>query len=94
MGRAFAIAAVLAVAAAPAGGAAEAPPMTLPGDARAAGASADPGTWIVGATPAQATARLARRFHAGSGGDGEQRQERAGGQERASHQRVGRSSAG
>lgn len=38
--------------------------MTLPGDARAASAPADPDTWIVGARGARATAPLARRYGA------------------------------
>ncbi len=56
--------ALLALFATPAFGAMEAPPMTLPGDARAARAPADPDTWIVGARDARAAAPLARRYGA------------------------------
>jgi subtilisin family serine protease len=49
---------------APALGAMQAPPMTLPGDARAARAPADPDTWIVAARDARAAAPLARRYGA------------------------------
>jgi hypothetical protein len=56
--------AICAVAAAPASaglrGAGTAPAVTLPGDARAAAASADPTGWIVGAQPGRAAARIAR----------------------------------
>ena len=41
-----------------------APPMTLPGDARAARAPSDPGTWIVAASDVRAARPLARRFDA------------------------------
>jgi subtilisin family serine protease len=40
------------------------PPMTLPGDARAARVRADPGTWIVAARDIRAAAPLARRYRA------------------------------
>ena len=55
---------VLALFAAPAGAAMTEPPMTLPGDARAAHAPADPRTWIVAASDARAAAPLARRYGA------------------------------
>ena len=56
--------ALLALSASPALGAMEAPPMTLPGDARAARAPADLDTWIVGARDARAAAPLARHYGA------------------------------
>ena len=56
--------ALLALCAVPADGAMLEPPMTLPGDARAARAPADPDTWIVAARDAQAAAPLARRYGA------------------------------
>ena len=40
------------------------PPMTLPGDARAAAGAADPDTWIVAARAGRASARIARRYGA------------------------------
>lgn len=67
-------AAALLLAVPAAAGAAPAPrlPLTLPGGATTAAAGpADPGTWIVGARPGVASARLARRFgarHAGPAG--------------------------
>jgi subtilisin family serine protease len=56
--------ALLAASAVPAHAAMPAPPMTLPGDARAAGAPADRGTWIVAARDTRAAASLARRYRA------------------------------
>ncbi|MFL5917218.1 MAG: S8 family peptidase [Gaiellaceae bacterium] len=56
--------ALLALLAVPAQAALEAPPMTLPGDAHAARAPADPGTWIVAARDAAAAAPIARRYGA------------------------------
>jgi hypothetical protein len=53
-----------ALAAAPGHAAMPAPPMTLPGDARAARAPADPSTWIVAASDVRAAAPLARRYGA------------------------------
>ena len=64
MARTLAIAAALAVALAQPAPASDAPPMTLPGDARAAGVPADRGTWIVGARPEPRVAAIARRFDA------------------------------
>ena len=58
------VCALFALSAAPAFGAMEAPPMTLPGDAHASSAPADLDTWIVGARDARAAAPLARRFGA------------------------------
>ena len=55
---------VIVVAAAASPVRAAGPPMTLPGDAGAAGVAADRGTWIVGARPGRATGRLAHRFGA------------------------------
>jgi subtilisin family serine protease len=55
---------LLAFAAGPAHAALSAPPMTLPGDARAAGAPADGDTWIVASRDARASASLARRYRA------------------------------
>lgn len=43
---------------------AAAPPMVLPGDARASAGVSDPGTWIVAARPGPAVARIARRYAA------------------------------
>ena len=57
------LASVLAAVAA-AGAHASAPPMVLPGDARAAGVDADRDTWIVGASNRRSAARLAGRFGA------------------------------
>lgn len=70
--RTLLLAAVLLVSLAPAagaasggkGGAASLAPMQLPGDARAAGVRQAARTWIVGARPGAATARIARRFGA------------------------------
>jgi hypothetical protein len=56
--------ALLALFAVPAQAAMQAPPMTLPGDARAAAAPADPQTWIVAARDADAAAPIARRYGA------------------------------
>ena len=55
---------LLALCAVPAHAAMPAPPMTLPGDARAALAPADPYTWIVAARDVRAAAPLARRYGA------------------------------
>jgi subtilisin family serine protease len=65
MGRSLSTAfALVALSAAPAQAAMPEPPMTLPGDARAALAPADPGTWIVAATDVRAARRVARRYRA------------------------------
>ena len=56
--------ALLALSASSAHAAMPEPPMTLPGDARAARAPADPDTWIVAARDARAAALLARRYGA------------------------------
>ena len=56
--------AFLALSGAPAHASMSAPPMVLPGDARAAAAPADPSTWIVAASDTRAAAPLARRFGA------------------------------
>jgi hypothetical protein len=56
--------ALLVVAASAQPAHAGAPPMVLPGDARAAAGVADPGTWIVAARPGPAARRLARRYGA------------------------------
>jgi len=61
-------AALLLGAPATAGAAVTRLPVTLPGDAAAAGVSADPGTWIVGARPEGAAARIARAHGARSAG--------------------------
>jgi hypothetical protein len=54
-----------ALAAAPAARAADAPfKIVLPGDAAAASVRADPSTWLVGAAPGRAAARIAARFGA------------------------------
>lgn len=64
MTRSFLTALVLLAASAVPAHAMSRPPMTLPGDARAAGAPADRGTWIVAARESGAAARLARRYRA------------------------------
>jgi subtilisin family serine protease len=56
--------ALLALSAGSAHAALPAPPMTLPGDARAARAPADPGTWIVASRDVRAARPLARRYGA------------------------------
>lgn len=63
MTRAFAAAAAALLICAPAA-AAQDLPMQLPGDASAASVRADPDTWLVGAVPNRASARIAQRFHA------------------------------
>jgi hypothetical protein len=55
---------LLALSAVPGQAAMTAPPMTLPGDARAARVPADPATWIVAARDVRAAAPLARRYGA------------------------------
>ena len=63
--RAALAAAALALAApASAAAALPAPPHVLPGDAAAAGVSADASTWIVGARPGGTAERIARRYGA------------------------------
>ncbi len=56
--------ALAAISGAPAHAAMSEPPMTLPGDARAAGVLADRDTWIVAAHDTRAAASLARRYGA------------------------------
>ena len=56
--------ALLAFAGVPAHAAMSEPPMTLPGDARAAGGLVDRDTWIVAARDTRAAASLARRYRA------------------------------
>src|SRR5687768_13121577 len=56
--------ALLVFTAAPARAAMSEPPMTLPGDARAAGVLADPGTWIVAARDTHEATLIARRYRA------------------------------
>ena len=68
--RAFAAALAALLISAPAAAAAELP-MQLPGDATASSVRADPDTWIVGAVPGKASAKIAKRFrtdHIGLGG--------------------------
>jgi hypothetical protein len=60
--------ALLALSGATGHAAMPAPPMVLPGDARAARAPADPATWIVAASDVRAAAPLARRFDASAVG--------------------------
>jgi subtilisin family serine protease len=57
------LAALIALAAAPAARADDLP-MQLPGDAAAASVRADPDTWMVGARPGAASAAIARRYGA------------------------------
>jgi subtilisin family serine protease len=68
--RAFAAALAALLISAPAATAADLP-MQLPGDATASSVRADPDTWVVGAVPGKASAKLAERFrtsHIGLGG--------------------------
>ena len=70
MTRAFAAALAALLISAPAATAADLP-MQLPGDATASSVRADPDTWIVGAVPGKASAKIAKRFrasHIGLGG--------------------------
>jgi subtilisin family serine protease len=64
MTRSFFTALVLLAACATPAHAMSAPPMVLPGDARAAGAPSDDGTWLVAASDRRAAAPLARRYGA------------------------------
>jgi len=65
----LAVAALLACAPAAATGAVPRLPVSLPGDASTAGVRSDGATWLVGARPGAAGARLARRYGArGFGG--------------------------
>ena len=56
--------ALLAFSTVPAHAAMSSPPMTLPGDARAAGGLVDGDTWIVAARDTREAASLARRYRA------------------------------
>ncbi|HET6550063.1 MAG TPA: hypothetical protein VFG79_16490, partial [Solirubrobacter sp.] len=63
MTRAVLPALLVLLIAAPAAAAQELP-MQLPGEATASSVRADPDTWLVGAKPGRASARIARRFDA------------------------------